>query len=105
MPHPSTLADLERHPVGAPGLCDDPSVADRLAPLAHVSETRGTPHLTAPDPALPEGHPGRTVVRSRVGGALNLAVMADGDELAYDTKPGTDSSDVLKRSRYGRLPT
>jgi hypothetical protein len=24
--------------------------------------------------------------------------------LAYDTKPGTDSSDLLKRVRYGRLP-
>ncbi len=24
--------------------------------------------------------------------------------LAYDTKPGTDSSDLLKRHRYGRLP-
>jgi len=24
--------------------------------------------------------------------------------LAYDTKPGTDSSDTLKMSRYGRLP-
>lgn len=24
--------------------------------------------------------------------------------LAYDTKPGTDSTDELKRSRYGRLP-
>ncbi|KGA04970.1 MAG: hypothetical protein GM46_12235 [actinobacterium acAcidi] len=25
--------------------------------------------------------------------------------LAYDTKPGTDSTDTLKMSRYGRLPT
>ncbi|MFM7893281.1 MAG: hypothetical protein ACKO8P_05605, partial [Actinomycetota bacterium] len=25
--------------------------------------------------------------------------------LAYDTKPGTDSTDELKLSRYGRLPT
>jgi hypothetical protein len=24
--------------------------------------------------------------------------------LAYDTKPGTDSSDELKLSRYGRMP-
>ncbi|MFM7899584.1 MAG: hypothetical protein ACKO97_11560, partial [Actinomycetota bacterium] len=24
--------------------------------------------------------------------------------LAYDTKPGTDSTDELKLSRYGRLP-
>jgi hypothetical protein len=24
--------------------------------------------------------------------------------LAYDTKPGTDSSETLKLSRYGRLP-
>ena len=24
--------------------------------------------------------------------------------LAYDTKPGTDSSPLLKRVRYGRLP-
>jgi len=24
--------------------------------------------------------------------------------LAYDTKPGTDSSELLKRVRYGRLP-
>jgi len=24
--------------------------------------------------------------------------------LAYDTKPGTDSSEALKLSRYGRLP-
>lgn len=210
--------------------------ADHLAPLAHESETYGTPYLGAPDWDLPEGHPGRNLQRSRVGavaydlfppdsllrslyewdalkdfvaavlgvpelhryadpfGALNLAVMGEGDELgwhfdmtdfvvsialrssesgglfenaarirsagdenldgvrtvlegagppgavatepmvpgtlmlfngrwsmhrvtpiggpitrlvallAYDTKPGTDSSELLKLVRYGRLP-
>ncbi len=209
---------------------------DALSPLAHSSETFGTPYLAAPDWDLPEGHPGRNLQRSQVGavaydlfpadsplralyewdalkdfvaailgvselhryadpfGALNLAVMAEGDELgwhfdmtdfvvsialrssdegglfenaarirsaddpnvagvrsvldgaapdgtvvtepmvpgtlmlfngrwsmhrvtpiggpvtrlvallAYDTKPGTDSSELLKMVRYGRLP-
>jgi hypothetical protein len=208
---------------------------DRLAPLGHRSLVQGTPYLSLPDDAFPEGHPRRALVdnslvavaydlfpadsRLRVlyesdelsafveavlqrgplfryadpFGALNLAVMGDGDELgwhfdqtdfvvsialqsseqggefenaahlrtaddecfdavdavlrgdagdrirvepmtpgtlmlfngrwslhrvtpisgatpryvallAYDTKPGTDSSELLKLIRYGRLP-
>jgi hypothetical protein len=37
---------------------------------------------------------------TRVGGARPRYVAL----LAYDTKPGTDSSELLKRVRYGRLP-
>lgn len=99
--------------------------ADRLAPLAHLSDVTGTPYLEAPADGFPDGHPRRTLVHTRLRvvaydlippestlrglyecpevldfvaevldrrplfryadplGALNLAVMAEGDELGW----------------------
>lgn len=79
---------------------DDPNynaVADVLADRA--------PHLVRTEPMTPG-----TLMLFNGRWSMHRVTTIEGSTprfvalLAYDTKPGTDSSDALKLSRYGRLP-
>ena len=80
-------ADDERYDAVAKVLRDDPDAGVSVVPM-----TPGTLMLFEGRRSI------HRVSRIRGGRARHVAL------LAYDTEPGTDSSPLLKRVRYGRLP-
>ena len=95
---------------GAPFSLADPAVAmeidpDRTVPIA-LSDNPGAAALLDPDRTLPM-EPG-TLVLFAGRRSLHAVSPVEGPTsrlvalLAYDTRPGTDSTPLLKRIRYGR---
>jgi hypothetical protein len=77
--------------LGAAGLAAVAADAEALSASAYRSEGLGTAYLEVPDFSLPDDHPRRYFAQAAVG------------VVAYDTQPGTCSTELLRLARYGRV--